>query len=116
MSPFFLQRLRKQQVDDAAAIRQISENGIKAFRSIMQHLRAEHILEDPFEFLRFDLGKLPLPFLGGKLPVFKSIGDLSILRHLKALGDLPSVADYYYTYRPTLNPLDYIPPYRGTLL
>ena len=57
------QRLKKQQVDDAAALRAISEDAVKAFRSILEQLKAQHLLDqEPSSLLKWDVGKLPLPW------------------------------------------------------
>lgn len=106
-------RLRKQEVDDAALLKSLSEEGLKALRSILKYLQAENYIEDPAELLKFDWKLSSLPLTLARLPTIKSIGDWSVLRQLRAITDLPSVTDYYYTYRPTLNPLDYIPPYKA---
>ncbi|XP_075230090.1 retinoid- and fatty-acid binding glycoprotein apolipophorin [Lycorma delicatula] len=73
------------------------------FRFIQQHVPQEKFVKPSI---------VPLPtFTLWKLP--KGALRLSPIAWLQS-PDLPSVSDIYYTYRPTLNPIDYIPPYRAS--
>lgn len=109
ISKYVEKHLKREKVDDMAELKKISENAIKAVKSIIQLIRTQISNSELDKLLKFTA--VPLPGSSWfQLPIFAPI-HFSPLKWLQS-GDLPSLSEYYYTYRPTLNPLDWVPPYK----
>ena len=101
--------LKHEKVDDVQELKAIYNNAIAAIKSIISLLRSQISQEDIDKFIKFTA--VPMPGTSWfQLPIFAPI-HFSPLKWLQS-GELPSLSEAYYTYRPTLNPLDWIPPYK----
>ncbi|KAL0277818.1 UNVERIFIED_CONTAM: hypothetical protein PYX00_004970 [Menopon gallinae] len=106
-------KLKRENVNDAAELRDIAETASLALQSVIGDIREQYLAGRPAAGI---LGlNIPItwPSLIFRLPDIGSIKDSSLVRYLKAITELPTITDLFYTYRPTLNPIDYIPPYDG---
>nr|CAD7454295.1 unnamed protein product [Timema tahoe] len=105
--------LNKQKVDDVEELKNILSKATLALRSLVQMIKLQ--IKGEVE------GDVP-SLLGFKLPVsleelFKIprffVAHFSPLAYLSS-GDLPTLKELLVTYRPRLNPLDWVPPYKGS--
>ncbi|CAG2059882.1 unnamed protein product, partial [Timema podura] len=104
--------INKQTVDDVEELKSILNKATLALRSLVQMIKLQ--IKGEVE------GDVP-SLLGFKLPVsleelFKIprffVAHFSPLAYLSS-GDLPTLKELLVTYRPRLNPLDWVPPYKG---
>lgn len=101
--------LKQEKVNDVEELKAIYNNAILALKSILNLIKAHISQEDIDKLIKFTA--VPLPGSSWfQLPIFAPI-HFSPLKWLQS-GDLPSLSEAYYTYRPTLNPLDWVPPYK----
>ena len=102
-------RVKNEKVDEIEELKDIASHAVAALKSIIKLLKSQLSSEDISKII--DLTMIPVPGTAWiNLPILSPI-HLSPLKWLRS-GDLPQISEYYYTYRPTLNPLDWIPPYK----
>ncbi|KAK7794405.1 hypothetical protein R5R35_011682 [Gryllus longicercus] len=103
--------VKKLPVDDRAELKKIYEKLVVAIKSLVNEIQRHLVAHEPGTGLI--TYKLPL-----SLTTLYQIPRLFIV-HLSPLSylasdDLPRLVDLYYAYRPSLNPLEWIPPFRAT--
>jgi len=109
ISSYVEKHLKHEKVNDLEELKGIYNNAILALKSIVNLIKGQISQEDIDKLVKFTA--VPLPGSSWfQLPIFAPI-HFSPLKWLQS-GDLPSLSDAYYTYRPTLNPLDWVPPYK----
>ncbi|KAK6621829.1 hypothetical protein RUM44_001636 [Polyplax serrata] len=70
-------------------------------------------LKDFTENLLGYLFKFPVSSFLVKLPKVGPFKEFTFIRYLKALTELPTLSEFYYTYRPLFYPQDNIPPFKA---
>ncbi|XP_044727273.1 apolipophorins isoform X2 [Chrysoperla carnea] len=105
---YIAKKLKKEQVDDAASLKQIYHALERAVKSILKLLQAEGSAEALQNLMNTNI---PLSFGAlTKIPTMISI-QLSPLRYIFS-DDLPSLSEIIYSYRPRFNPIDNLPPFK----
>ncbi|RZF44088.1 hypothetical protein LSTR_LSTR004460 [Laodelphax striatellus] len=99
--------LRNQPVDNFETWKTLYKEFVAAMNSVINYVQ-NHIPQD--RLVKPVFTYIPLPVVSMKIP--KGALRLSPLNWLRS-PDIPSIADVFYTYKPTLNPLNYVPPFTG---
>ncbi|XP_017879492.1 apolipophorins [Ceratina calcarata] len=97
---------RREKVDEMSELKNIYARLAGAIHSILPLLEKQVTLDNLLEAVQ--IPELDFSLLS-KLPGVSTL-KISILNLLRN-GELPTPLDLYYTYRPTLDPKDIIPPF-----
>lgn len=109
ISSYAEKHLKHEKVNDVEELKAILNSAIAAVKSLVYLVKNQISQSDLDKLVKF--AAVPLPGSSWfQLPIFAPI-HFSPLKWLQS-GDLPSLSEAYYTYRPTLNPLDWVPPYK----
>ncbi|XP_019888404.1 apolipophorins [Ooceraea biroi] len=105
---YIIKYIKHEKVDDNNEIKKIYHDALDAIASIIKLLESSGTLDSLMEsvmdiHLPFELGTL------AKLPGI-SMPQISLINLLQN-NELPTLADLYYTYRPTLLPSDIVAPF-----
>ncbi|XP_029170500.1 apolipophorins [Nylanderia fulva] len=105
---YIIKHVKHEKVDDANEIKKIYQRTLDATASLLKLLEYNDVLEQLANNL-FDVN-VPVQFdTLTKLPVITSV-KVSLINLIRN-KELPSLADLYYTYRPTLLLSDVVPPF-----
>ncbi|KAL0104310.1 hypothetical protein PUN28_017203 [Cardiocondyla obscurior] len=105
---YIMKHVKHEKVDNTNEIKKIYDRAIDAIASLYKLLESSGALDELIDDL-FD-SHLPVQFESlTKLPVITSfkVSLVNLIRN----NELPTAAELYYTYRPTLLPSDLIPPF-----
>lgn len=107
----FIEKLfRNQPVDSGETLRTLYRELVAAIDSILAFIQS-HVPQDKLTIQPY-YTYFPVPTLSiFRIP--KGAFRFSPVQWLQS-PDVPSIGDIFYTYKPTLNPLDYIPPYKAS--
>ncbi|XP_076681659.1 retinoid- and fatty-acid binding glycoprotein apolipophorin isoform X2 [Andrena cerasifolii] len=105
---YIVKHVKHEKVDDVAEIKKIYSNAVTAVQSTLGLLQKQATLDNVL-----DLVQIQQPIDFGLLSKFPGIATLrlSVLNVLRN-GELPTLSDLYYTYRPTLYPSNILPPFK----
>nr|XP_012225513.1 PREDICTED: apolipophorins [Linepithema humile] len=105
---YIVKHIKHKQVNDAEEIKTIYGLAIDAATSVVKLLESNNVLDKLVESL-LDTN-VPI-----ELEAFTSLPTITTIKvsllSLLHNNELPSLADLYYTYRPTLLPGDIVPPF-----
>lgn len=105
---YIIKHIKHEKVDDANEIKKIYQRALDAIASLVKLLESSDVWDQLVDNL-FE-ANLPVQFETlAKLPVITSV-KVSLINLLRN-NELPSLADLYYTYRPTLLLFDIVPPF-----
>ncbi|XP_023246016.1 apolipophorins [Copidosoma floridanum] len=104
---YILKHAKHEKVDNSNEVKKIYTQALNAIYSIVDLLQSHATAENVFGFFETQLMPVDMSYFR-KLPGL-SIIKFSILKLLMN-GELPTAADFYYTYRPTYHTEDSIPP------
>ncbi|XP_072754262.1 apolipophorins [Anoplolepis gracilipes] len=105
---YIIKHVKHEKVDDVNEIKKIYQRALDAIASLIKLIDSSDVLDELLNSL-FE-ANLPVQFETlTKLPVITSV-KISLINLLRN-NELPSLADLYYTYRPTLLLSDLVPPF-----
>ncbi|XP_063988684.1 apolipophorins [Diachasmimorpha longicaudata] len=104
---YLMKILKHEKVDEQTEIKNIYTHGIDAARSIIALIQHQDINNELYGLFGENIlaNVNYIKQLAG-LPILK-LSIINVIRN----GELPSVSDLYYTYRPTARASDIIPPF-----
>ncbi|KAM0732090.1 Apolipophorin [Formica fusca] len=105
---YIIKHVKHEKVDDANEIKKIYQRALDAIASLVKLLESSDVLEQLVNSLLEANLPVQLETLT-KLPVITSV-KVSLINLLRN-NELPSLADLYYAYRPTLLLSDIVPPF-----
>ncbi|XP_014488121.1 PREDICTED: apolipophorins [Dinoponera quadriceps] len=106
LQQYLMKHAKQEKVDDIHEIKKIYTLGVDAIQSLATLLGSEENMDNLFDLL-----------IAGLIDI-DSLTNLPAITTLKVSffellnnRELPTLADLYYTYRPTLIPMDIVPPF-----
>ncbi|KAL6440757.1 hypothetical protein ACFW04_003301 [Cataglyphis niger] len=105
---YIIKHVKHEKVDDANEIKKIYQRALDAIASLIKLLESSDMLDQLVNSLLEANLPVQLESLT-KLPVITSV-KVSLINLIRN-NELPSLADLYYAYRPTLLLSDIVPPF-----
>ncbi|XP_012523598.1 apolipophorins [Monomorium pharaonis] len=105
---YIMKHVKHEKVDDTNEIKKIYDRTVDAIASLIKLVESSNTLDSLIDDL-FD-ARLPIELeMFARLPAITSfkVSLLDLMRN----NELPSPVDAFYTYRPSLNRVDILPPF-----